>query len=304
MKRFLKFVLFSLAGLAGIVCILGLLFVINGVWLSNGETPRTGLTSQIKTELKPFTGTEIKVVSYNIAKGFIHKGGVSFENKDVVLNRLRKIAKLIITEQPDLVFLSETMFECGPCPVNQVTMLAELTGMQTWAFGENYNIGFPFYRIAGGNAILSRWPIHPVANPSLVGRKPFYVTKNNRRVLWCEMFVNGTDVLLGAIHTDSYMPKNNLAQTQQILEYIGDRPAIIAGDFNANPHEPSIQLVKSTGHFSGVFNGPLTFPTHKPSQTIDFIFAPASWELFEHRVIQNDASDHLPITSTFRLSPL
>ena len=39
------------------------------------------------------------------------------------------------------------------------------TDLQYWAFGENFNFGLPFYRVVGGNAILSRWPIEPVGNP-------------------------------------------------------------------------------------------------------------------------------------------
>ncbi len=173
--------------------------------------------------------------------------------------------------------------------------------MHSWAFGENYNFGLPFYRIVGGNAILSRMPLETVANPSLSGRKPFYVTKNNRRVLWCSLHIGGQHILAASVHNDSYDSANNLTQTRQLLEYIGHRNAIMAGDFNSNPGEPSIELIRKTGNFQASFGGPLTFPSSGAKQKIDFIFVPSEWELINHRVIQTNASDHYPVISVFRL---
>ena len=185
--------------------------------------------------------------------------------------------------------------------MNQITTLAETTGMSFWVFGENYNFGLPFYRIVGGNAILSRWPLEAAANPSLAGRQPFYITKNNRRILWCAMMINGENILLGSVHNDSFNLTNNQAQVRQILDYLDGRPTILAGDFNARPQETPMQLFRESGQFVWAFDGPLTFPTSNPRQKIDFILAPAAWELIDHRVLQSSASDHLPIISTFRV---
>ncbi|MCE9544579.1 MAG: endonuclease/exonuclease/phosphatase family protein [Planctomycetia bacterium] len=140
----------------------------------------------------------------------------------------------------------------------------------------------------------------PVGNPSLSGRRPFYITRNNRRVLWCEVTLGGQPLLLGSVHNDSFNLKNNTVQAQQELTFAGTRPTMLAGDFNARPTEPAIKLLRSSGRFTAAYDGPLTFPTDKPDQTIDFIFAPADWTLVEHHVPQCAASDHLPIVSTFR----
>jgi endonuclease/exonuclease/phosphatase family metal-dependent hydrolase len=301
-SRILRICVFSSVAPVCVVSIFGVLFIINGVFLSNAETPVTGVTSHATAVVhNAFAPVELKIMAYNIAKGFIHKGGIMFEDREVMAARIWQIADLINAEQPDIVFLSEAIFECTPCPVNQIVTLAEATGMHTWAFGENYNFGLPFYRIVGGNAILSRFPIEPVRNLSLADRKPFYVTENNRRMLWCEMQIGGQQILLASVHNDSFNPTNNLVQTQQMLDYAGKQAAILAGDFNARPVEPSIQLIRNSGHFGGAFDGPLTFPSKAPEQTIDFIFAPANWELLDHRVIQSTASDHLPVVSTFRV---
>ena len=241
------------------------------------------------------------MLAWNIAKGFAHRGGLSFADAEAVGKRMERMAEVIRAEEPDLIFLSEALLECSPCAVNQVEVLAQQCGMHAWAFGENYCFGLPFYRIVGGNAILSRLPLEGVENESLAGRQPFWVTKNNRRVLWCSTEIGGEAGLLGSIHADSFSPKNNLAQTQQILDRIGTRPAVIAGDFNANPGEPSIEALRASGRFSGSLDGPKSFPADKPVQTIDFVLAPQSWKLIENRALQSPLSDHLAIVSVFEV---
>lgn len=287
-----------------ILLILLSLFVVNGTVLSSGETPLSGTTTHpaadLSTKNQPF---EVKVLAWNLAKCFVYQegAGIWFEPREAIENRLGRMAAVINAEKPDLVFLSETIKECGPCPVDQVVRLGELTGLHSWAFGENFNFGIPGYRVVGGNAILSRWPLTAVANPSLVGRKPFWITKNNRRVLWCSVDLAGKPVLLASIHNDSFDLGNNLRQVQQILDFLGDRPAILAGDFNARPGDSSIEWLRTSGRFSGTFDGPDTFPSDNPDRRIDFILAPASWQLVESRVIADEVSDHRPVVSVFKI---
>ncbi len=280
-----------------------ILFVINGTLIADNETPVAVRTGHPASAPRIENGTlDLKIMSYNIAKGFVHKGGFSFEHPETVEARLRRIADLIHAENPDIVFLSEAIRECTPSPINQVDYLAKATGMYVWVFGENYNFGLPFYRIVGGNAILSKWQIEAVSNISLVGRQPFYITKNNRRALWCKLRIGNKDILLASLHNDSYSRKNNLAQVQQLLEYMGNREAVWAGDFNAAPGEPPIELLRKSGKFTGVFDGPFTFPADKPREVIDLILAPPSWQIISHKVIPSNASDHLPVLTTFRIS--
>ena len=276
------------------------LFALNGLVFAHRETPILGCAGKTVAANAPDNVTEIKLFALNMAKGFVQRGNFSFQRPEIARERMRQIADLIRQEQPDVAFLSEAIFECDPCPVNQVTAIAESTELSYWLFGENYNVGLPFYRLSGGNAILSRWPLTPVANISLVGRKPFYVTKNNRRMLFGQIRLNQQDVLLGAAHNDSYSLRNNLAQTQQMLQYFGKRPAFLGGDFNAQPHEPPMRFLAASGQFSGAFEGALTFPAKNPQQKIDFLFAPSDWECIEYRTIPSSVSDHLPIISVFR----
>jgi endonuclease/exonuclease/phosphatase family metal-dependent hydrolase len=286
-----------------ILGLLGALFVVNGIFLAHGETPELRILSdRPQDSIEERSPRTIKIFAFNIAKCFVFKDGAGLEGVGTVKGRLDRIALLIRTENPDFVFLSEVIVECGPCPVDQVATLAEATEMHAYAFGENFNFGLPFFRVVGGNAILSRWPLETVANPSLSGRRPFYAVKNNRRVLWCAAQIADRRVLLASVHTDSFHRDNNLRQTRQILEFAGQQEAVLAGDFNALPDWESIKLIRDSGRFSGAFDGELTFPSDHPNRRLDYIFAPATWELVEQHVVDDKVSDHRAVVSTFRVN--
>lgn len=294
LRKWLKRVALALTLL--VVVVLGL-FTVNGLWLAAGETPVVGEYANVKPAVPHKVPGEVRIVAYNIAKGFAHTGGLTFASKAEVEGRLKLMAVAIRLQQPDLVFLSEAMTECGPADVNQVEYLARACGLPHYAFGENYNFGLPFYRVVGGNAILSRTPLTAEANLSLTGRRPFYVTHNNRRALFASTELNGEKVLLGSLHNDSFDPVNNTAQVRQLLDFIGDRPCVLAGDFNATPDRESITLVKDAGRFAGAFDGPETFPEKKIR--IDYVFAPKAWKHLGTTVLNSDASDHRPVVARF-----
>jgi endonuclease/exonuclease/phosphatase family metal-dependent hydrolase len=91
---------------------------------------------------------------------------------------------------------------------------------------------------------------------------------------------------------------------QQILEFVPDRSAILAGDFNVRPDNPVIEQACDSGKFSAKLDGPPTVKSNRPTAKIDYIFVPANWELIEHKVIQTKLADHLPVLSTYRIPPV
>jgi endonuclease/exonuclease/phosphatase family metal-dependent hydrolase len=239
------------------------------------------------------------VLAWNLAKCFVHRGGWSFASKDEVEARLHRIAAVIRAENPDLVFLSELVIECTPCDVDQLLFIARGTGLEHWVFGENFNFGLPFFRIVSGNAILARDALEPVANSDLVGRQPFWVTRNNRRVLFARARIAGEAVLLGSLHTDSFDFENNLRQTRQILAFEPSTPTLLAGDFNAEPTSASLAEIVGSKRFTGALDGPITFPADATGMRIDYIFGPAQWRLVDSRVLEDESSDHRAVVSTF-----
>lgn len=285
-----------LAATAALVALLLGAFVVNGTSTA-WRTPEQGVTA---ARAQRETGGVVRVLAYNTAKCEAYEG-LTFRDAAAVRDCLREIAGVLRAERPDLVFLSEVVFECGPEPVNQVVELARATGMHAWLFGENYRWGLPLYRLRSGNAVLSRFALHALETQALPGQTSFLNPLGNRRLPWAEVELDGERLLVGSIRNDSFDLDNNLVQVRAILRRMGRREALLAGDFNAEQGTPPMRALQASGRFSGAFDGPPTFPADAPTEAIDYVLAPRSWTLLEHHVTQAGPSDHLPVVSTFRL---
>jgi endonuclease/exonuclease/phosphatase family metal-dependent hydrolase len=271
-----------------------LMFCFNGLVLATRE--KCVVTQREDAQALTVPG-EVKILAYNIAKGFAQRSGFSFNTTASVEVRLRKMAEVINTEKPDIVVLSEVMTECDPCPVDQLEFLARECRMPYKAFGENYNFGLPFYRVVGGNAILSRLPLQERSNPSLPGRKAFYITRNNRRALMVSVKLGGQEVVVASLHNDSFDIVNNEAQVEFLLNSNAG-PMILAGDFNATPGSKPMKRLEESGRFVGEWSGDVTYL--EKALRLDYILAPKAWTHLETRVISSDASDHHAVVSRFR----
>lgn len=274
-----------------------LLFIYNGTNTS-WKTPDFGVTN-IPPDTKHVG--ELRVLTWNIAKCDACQSNLLFRSTADVRAHLEKIAAVIRAEQPDLVALTEINLECGPCPVNQVEHLARALEMHAWAFGENSSFGVPFFRIRTGNALLSRLPLRGLEVQQLTRGTPFYYPRNNRRLLWCEVILNGFPLLAAGLRNDSFNPENNFLQVEQILHKLDGRPAIFAGDFNVRPEQAAMKRWRNSGLFIGDWAGAPTFPSESPNRRIDEILAPVEWRLVSSRVLNSDLSDHLPVVSVFEV---
>ncbi|MBQ4006908.1 MAG: endonuclease/exonuclease/phosphatase family protein, partial [Muribaculaceae bacterium] len=89
-------------------------------------------------------------------------------------------------------------------------------------------------------------------------------------------------------------------------------PAILAGDFNAPPHDPTIQQLLAQWTDCTPADQP-TFSTSKPSEKIDYILtrptpscpagtATSSWRIVESHVIHTILSDHFAVIATLVLT--
>ena len=285
------------------VVLLALLFI-NFRFLGPRETPLSGRTSHPSTPLVvDANGVTLRIMTYNIWMAGAYRGGWRFEKPPRVAERVARIAEFIREQKSDIVFLQEVVLESGSGSFNQAPVLAEKAGMHMWVFGQCVNDGLPFHRMIEGDAILSRWPVEPLTNQKMAGTKAFYdIGIPDQSTLWCKTRIGGQDILLASVHLTPYnMDETGLTQAQQLLDFAGDRPAVLAGDFNSEPNEPEIQRIVGTGRFCAKLDGPFTISSFNPHAVIDHIFAPKDWQLLEHRVIQTDLSDHLPVVSTYRV---
>jgi len=293
----------SFTPVAVAVMLLALLFI-NFRFLGSGETPLSGRTFHPSMPLvSDANGLTLRIMTYNIWMAGAYRGGWCFEKPQRVEERVEKIGEFIREQKPDIVFLQEVVFDSGLGSFNQAPVLAEKTGMHMWVFGQCINDGLPFHRMIEGNAILSRWPVEPLTNQKMAGRKAFYeVGYESQSTLWCKADIGGQEVLLGSVHLNSNdFYEVRLTQAQQLLDFAGDRPAILAGDFNAYPDESEIRRIVDTGRFTAKLDGPFTISSYDPHAVIDYIFVPRTWRLIEHRVIQTSLSDHLPVVVTSRI---
>jgi endonuclease/exonuclease/phosphatase family metal-dependent hydrolase len=263
-----------------------LLFVGNSFW-PGSRTLESGLTS-----FPPGSSSvqQMKLMSYNIK--WCRKSE----------SCLDRVASLIEEEQPDIVFLAAIYYECAQCSVkNQVSYLANKAGFHSYAFGENYSFGLPFYRNRSGNALLSRFPLHARYTQPLSGGR--IDPRSTKRALWAEVDINGKKMLVGSVHNSHSNQDNNLIQVGELLGYASDHPTLLGGDFNTTPDSPSMQKIRSSGRFIGDFDGPKSYPSSNLEMRLDYILAPSSWHALEHNTLKFDASAHLPVVSTFAIPP-
>jgi endonuclease/exonuclease/phosphatase family metal-dependent hydrolase len=277
------------------------LWALNGTWLAHGTHPRQGQVVAASARPAAVATNHVTVMAFNIAKCFVYEARGRLADRAAVEARLAGVAGLVREQNPDLLFLSEAVWEGGWGGVNQVAELARATGLTNYVFGENFCFGWPGHRLVCGNAILSRGrPVRALANPDLPGRRPFWVTRNNRRALRAEWGMESGVLELVSLHNDSFVPTNNVAQVRFLLERAGGGPAVWAGDFNATPDSESMHLLRRSGRFSAEWAGPPTLPNVNPDRTIDYVLGPAAWTVVQHRVLTNSWSDHCAVVTTFR----
>lgn len=290
-----------LIGLAVSVLIVGALFTANGL-SESWRVPRTGTNGHSyfwMTDQPRKLG--VRVMAFNAAKGWFHRGGLDFANVDEVRANLDRVASVIRDEDPDVVCLSEVVMEAAPNDLDQVEYLARACGFAQWASAENYNFGVPWFRIRSGNAVLSNFEMRALEVQQLAGGTSFWSPTGNRRALWFEIRLNGEWLLGASIRNDSFDLVNNGRQVEELLARIGDRPALVAGDFNAAPGTPPMERWLATGRFAGFAAEPATFPAHAPTRRIDQLLAPVAWRVIDQRVVDTGVSDHLAVVVTFAL---
>lgn len=289
--------LLVLASLACVVAVLAL-FAWNGT-RETWRVPSVGHDERVTSERSGERARTVRVMALNVAKAWFHRGGLDFASVDAVRANLDRVASEIRAEDPDVVCLSEVVMEAAPHDLDQVEHLARACGSSHWASGEHYSFGIPGFRIRSGNAVLSKLEMRALDVQQLAGESSIFDPTGNRRALWFEVRVNGEWLLGASIRNDSFDLANNARQVDEILARVGDRPALLAGDFNAVPGSPPMERLRESARFGGFVDGPPTFPASAPTRRIDHVLVPASWRLLEAHVVDTGVSDHLAVVATF-----
>ncbi|QSX38264.1 endonuclease/exonuclease/phosphatase family protein [Shewanella sedimentimangrovi] len=231
--------------------------------------------------------TELRLVSYNI------RHGVGMDNK----LDLKRIAEVIAQAKPDLVALQEV--DKGVERSNKLDIAAELGRL----LGMEHRFA-SFMDLQGGEygmAVLSRLPIRDTeTHPLPEGAEP-------RSALEIKVSVPGLAKPLSfvGIHNDWTDESIRTEQVSALLKALAhnDNPVILAGDFNGEPSDASLEQLTRAGWHIMDKQQQKTWPSDKPEQEIDF-FLTRGMQLSEikHSVIDEQmASDHRPIYAEFKI---
>ena len=165
-------------------------------------------------------------------------------------------------------------------------------------------------RLAYGNAVLSRYPVHhwennPFGNANL-GEKGF---------LYAEIDVGPQVIALVNLHLDYRSKMSRIAQIEKVLDYLHEKhhgegptlsiPPIICGDLNSRSEnlrdatQHLFRRILAYGEYTLYPQQSRTFPTYFPYKTVDFIFLPAPLRLVSCAVIKIYLSDHFPVVLEF-----
>jgi endonuclease/exonuclease/phosphatase family metal-dependent hydrolase len=230
---------------------------------------------------------QVTLVSWNLHYGVDPAGAVDLE----------QIAQTIEAQNPSVVLLQEVSrgWVMGG-GADEATWLAYRLGMRM-SFAPAADRQF-------GNAILTSLPLDNVT----MLRLPYGEGPQRRSALSADLLVAGGPLRVTSVHTQ-HSDENTATRLDQIRTLLateGDEPtAIIAGDFNAEPGSPEIELLTDgTGYVSAVDSsaapGTLTSPSTDPQQRIDWVFG-RSVTFLDARVLDDAlSSDHLPIVVTLR----
>ena len=217
----------------------------------------------------------LRVMTFNIQEGFSNENIWSLE----------ETARTIEAYDPDIVVLQEiTRGWLVMSSSDEVHWLADRLEMNS-AYAGNSHDGL------WGNAILSRLPI--VSTDSVV-----YSTTNNLRRGAVAIEVETEQGNLVVIDTHLDNPKEAIdVRTEQIAELLafwdGDTPAIIAGDFNADPGSPEWQAIIDAGFVDSGSAGSET--TSEDERRIDYIFVTPDLQIENYTVPDVWTSDHRPV---------
>lgn len=228
----------------------------------------------------------LRVATYNIHRGFNVQGTLDVEG----------LARTLAEVQADVVGLNEVsrgrLLDGG---VDVLLWLGHRLGMRA-EFGATVEGLY-------GNALLSRYPIVGVQN------FPFETYHSEPRgCLLITVQVGERQVLTMVTHLDhgEEAAPTRAAQVVELLALWAKRtPAILLGDFNAEPGAPELANLKAAGWVdvaSALQERPApTSPPPAPVHRIDYIFVTPEVEPVEVSVPPSPASDHLPMVAALRL---
>jgi len=233
---------------------------------------------------------DLRVATFNI-----HHGA----GTDGVLD-LRRVARVVESNGMEVVGLQEVdrHWSSRSDFVDQAAWLAERLDMHV-VYGANLDLdpAEPDQpRRQYGTAILSRYPILEWRNTLL----PRPEGGEQRGLLEAELMVRGVPMRFAVTHLQHNSQTERVAQATRINELLAesDLPTVLVGDLNATPDAPEIGVLTSrlTDTWPVAGTGPgFTYSAEDPHKRIDYVLVSDGFTPTSAKVLDTDASDHLPV---------
>ncbi len=255
--------------------------------------------------------SRLRLVTFNIAHGRGLAPIQGFTSPQKLRANLRKIARLIVQLNPDVVALQE-VDECSRWAGNfdHLEYLRLHSGFEHAVFGiHNRRVGL--LNLSYGNALLSRYPV--VATETIV----FGLRKvGEKGFLFAEIDVAGRIVPLVNVHLHFSSREHRIRQIGRLLAWLREKqklsrvrwhvPAIVCGDLN-NPGTSADATAALLSHLSDYGEYVLrpatgrTFPSPMPGRLLDFVFLPGACAVSHCEIVRCYLSDHRPVVVDFDL---
>ena len=255
--------------------------------------------------------SRLRLVTFNIAHGRGLAPIQGFTSGQKLRANLRKIAKLIVELNPDLVALQEVdERSLWAGNFDHLEYLRLHTGFKHAVLGVHNRRG-GMLNLSYGNALLSRFPI--AAHETIVfGKK----SVGEKGFLFAELEVGGCRVPLVNIHLHFSSREHRIRQIGRLLAWLTEKqremkgrwhvPAIVCGDLN-NPGTSADATAALLSHLSDHGEYVLhpasgrTFPSPLPGRLLDFVFLPSACTVMHCEIVRCFLSDHRPVVVDFTL---
>ncbi|MEO7599027.1 MAG: endonuclease/exonuclease/phosphatase family protein [Opitutus sp.] len=255
--------------------------------------------------------SRLRLVTFNIAHGRGLAPIQGFTSGQKLRANLRKIAKLIVDLNPDIVALQEVdERSLWAGNFDHLEYLQLHTGFKYAVLGVHNRRG-GLLNLSYGNALLSRFPI--VAHETIVFGKR---SVGEKGFLFSEIEVDGRLVPLVNIHLHFSSREHRIRQIGRLLAWLTEKqretrgrwhvPAIVCGDLN-NPGTSADATAALLSHLSDHGEYVLhpatgrTFPSPLPGRLLDFVFLPSACGVVHCEIVRCFLSDHRPVLVDFTI---
>lgn len=259
-----------------------------------------------------FKGT-IKIATYNIAHGRGGKYGSENWTDESVADResrLVSIANFLKENDVDVVALNEVDFDASwSYNLNQSEFIARHANFPFRVEQRNFDFYHPFFRLQFGNAVLSKYPISAVSflEFSPLSKLEKLVFGNHDGVVVSLRLSEDREISVAGLHLEVRDSSSRLSAYGILEDLIANEnfPTILAGDLNSEMHDSGeggsvidrLSKIEGIEYFpdTAVTDKYYTFPSEKPSRTLDWILVPPNVGIVGGEVPDVSWSDHLPV---------